>query len=274
MKTKIYGWMFNTQYTPILIYLPYKKRLKLTKLLDIILKVKYCDLRFLFKVSGTLMHYSQINKIIKVLCIKFIKVIYSYIDLNEPIRKQLNNIIFLPLWFRTHFKIWKYYISGFKQFTIDSVINSYNTHLFIATDSTLITYGIYCNGYYISDILPKEIIGLPVHICEAWTVIQALFIFKKLLKNKNIIVYCDNKPTCDIMTKYWCKNLQWEPYLFTRAKYMMDYNCIIDVKHVAGVCNIFADKLSRAQINKFKQNCIKYNRPIKRRLYAPYFKFE
>ena len=74
-QAKIYGWMFDTQYTPLLLYLPFDKRVKINKLLNIIIKVEYCDIKFLFKVTGTLMHYSQINKIIKIICIKFIRII-------------------------------------------------------------------------------------------------------------------------------------------------------------------------------------------------------
>ena len=272
-ESKIYGWIFYTESTPIRISLPYKKRIKIALLLEIFLKVEYCTIAFLFKLTGTLMHYAQVNKVIKVICIKFIRIIYDIIDKNISIKKQVNKLVYIPAWFKSHFKIWKDYTTKHIEFPIDTVLKTYKQELVIATDATLISYGIYCNGYYISELLPIELIGQPIHICEAWAVLQAVNIFSKWCKSKNVVIYCDNEPACDVFTNYWCKNMAWEPYLYQRARYMMEYDCIIDVVHVSGECNKLADTLSRGRMQDFHAICSRFNRKTIKRLHPKPFKF-
>ena len=268
--TKIYGWIFNTN--NMTIRLPFDKLEKIKKILNIFLfKVDYCTTKFLFKVCGLLMHYSQINKIIKIICIKVVKLIYENINTNLSIKRQLNKIILIPTFIKNHFNIFYHFITKTTTFSIESIINEYKPQLLIATDATLISYGIYCNGTYVSSFLPFNMIGQPIHLCECWAVLQAIYLFE--CKNMNVVVYTDNEPTSKVMQNYWCKDLQWEPYLSNRAKFMIKNNCIIDVIYVKGKCNIFADYLSRGKLKSFKDACKKYKKPCVTRLYPkPLFK--
>ena len=102
---KIYGWIFDLQYNNLKIYYPYKKRQKLKHLLDVVINNKYVELRVLFKLSGTIMHYSQVNIILKVMCLKLVGIIYGYIDQHSNIRKQLRKIVLIPKWLQNHLKI-------------------------------------------------------------------------------------------------------------------------------------------------------------------------
>ena len=264
---KIYGWIFDTQYTPILIYLPFKRRVKLRKLLDIMLSVSYGDIAFMFKLCGCIMNYCQINKILKILCIKWIKLIYANIDSDLSIKSQMNKIIHWPSWFINRFKIWYYIIYEYHTFSINNILCEYINPIYIAVDATLISYGIYCNGQYISDILPKFMLGLPIHLCEAYAVLQAIYIFQKIILSHHVIIYCDNEPACKVFQRYWSKNITWEPYLYQRSLFMVQLDCIIDVIHVAGECNVFADALSRGKMGTFKQLCITHKRPYYQRIY-------
>ena len=276
-RTKIYGWMFYTATTPIKIYLPIKKLHKIKQFLKIFIhKVDFCTLKFLFSLTGTLMHYSQINKIIKIICIKLVRKIYESINNNIEIKKQMNKIIYIPKWMKQHMSLFEHFLLKYQEFSINTILNAYKPQIQIATDATLISYGIYCYGYYISSLIPRKLIGQPVHITEAWTVIQALHIFKDICAGKTVLIHCDNEPTVKVLTRYWNKHEQWQPYLQERGLFMIDNKCIIDLKHVPGERNIFADNLSRGRLQTFYQECKQHKRPLISRLFPKtnLFKFK
>ena len=76
------------------------------------------------------------------------------------------------------------------------------------------------------------------------------------------------------MQRYWCKNMDWEPYLYQRARIMMDLDCIVDVIHVSGICNKFADTLSRGLMTQFHNLCTRFDRADIKRIYPQPFKFK
>ena len=84
------------------------------------------------------------------------------------------------------------------------------------------------------------------------------------------MVYCDNKPAVQVFQRYWSTNLEWAPYLIYRSNIMYEEDCIIDVLHIPGKLNIFADALSRGKMATFNNICHIYNKPKIQRIHPTY----
>ena len=146
-------------------------------------------------------------------------------------------------------------------YQIKDVIRVYNKKYLIACDATLNSYGIYCGGYGISELLPQTLNGQPIHLTEAYAILASIYAFRKYIEGHNVIIFTDNKAAQAVFTRYWAKDGKWEPYLFHYVKMQYQYKCIVDVKYIKGECNVFADALSRGQWIKYHEYCRKYNRP-------------
>ena len=91
-----------------------------------------------------------------------------------------------------------------------------------------------------------------IEYLELYAVCVSVFLWTKYIKNKRIILYCDNQSVVTMInnTTARCRNCMHLIRMMTSRS--LNFNCRIFTRWVRGKSNIHADLLSRQKITQFK----------------------
>ena len=177
------------------------------------------------------------------------------IDLSTKV-KQLNHHISLNKEAQLDIEWWIKFLPSWNGIAIiqETFINSDHINLF--TDASGIGIGGFFNGHWFSVSNHQS---HSIAYCELLAIVAAVFVWGSELKNKQIIVFCDNQAVGEIWKSGTCK----DPSIMKLVRIMffelVKHNINLVVQHIPGKLNIYADLLSRLQVQKFKRICPEAN---------------
>ena len=90
---------------------------------------------------------------------------------------------------------------------------------------------------------------------ELLAIVFAVFCWGSQWTNKQILLLTDNEPLCDIWCTGTCKNSSVMFLIRKLFFFTAKHNINLLIRHVEGKNNIYADLLSRLQVEKFKKLC-------------------
>lgn len=98
---------------------------------------------------------------------------------------------------------------------------------------------------------PSHLLSFHITFKELYPIVLALEIWGPHLKNKCITLYSDNFAVVYIINKQSCKDTHIMKLVRRLVLSCMQYNILIQAKHIPGKENILSDLLSRLQVQKF-----------------------
>ena len=132
-----------------------------------------------------------------------------------------------------------------------SIIPQYNWEApdrVISTDACLLSCGGYSDGSYFHADFPEWLLKdkrVKINELEAVTLVVAIKIWCTKIRNKSILMYCDNQTTVDIVNSGRASNEFAQACLREICFITARNNALIRVIHVNGVDNRISDSLSR-----------------------------
>ena len=116
----------------------------------------------------------------------------------------------------------------------------------IFTDASTTGWGAHCQGQDIQgDWLPHQV-SIHINVLELRTILIAIKLFTDIIKNKHILILCDNSAAVSHLqkaggVKSWpLYSLSW--LIFSNASKL---GIILQVRHIPGSLNVIANRLAR-----------------------------
>ena len=114
--------------------------------------------------------------------------------------------------------------------------------------------GVFATKWFYAKWEPKyiEMFDPSIEYLELLGLCTAVYIWTPAIRNKRIILFCDNQSVVSIVnnSSSSCRNCMHLVRLLVRR--CMDFNCRVFAKWVKGSLNVRSDLLSRQKISKFK----------------------
>ena len=211
-------------------------------------------------ICGRIMHWSQLRHPSKALCFNMIYFIYETIRIHN-IKKttwiQLPDYILLDL------KFWLEYAQFIKEVPIESILRPPSSVIYASTDASDFAGGFLCGDIW-STFLFTETHKKNWHINqkEAFVILNMIYNLRDKLTGKKVIVHIDNTTTFHSISKKWSKTYKIMIFVYEICLLMIKYNIFVWVEWISSTANIFADALSRYQIQRFRQATADFNIPI------------
>lgn len=227
------------------IRLPDEKYSALQKLLGDWQGRKKCTKQELLSLIGSLSFAAKVVKPGRI----FLR---RLIDLAASVHK-LSHHISLNLEARHDIQWWLDFLPSWNgiSFFQEKIISSDTLQLF--TDASNLGMGGVFNNRWFSRKWPASFSVFDINFKEIFAIFAAIATWAKLLKNKQILVYCDNLNIVTVWKTGTCKS----PAIMrvTRALFFCcaSHNINLLTEHIAGKVNFSADALSRIQVGKFLQ---------------------
>ena len=149
-------------------------------------------------------------------------------------------------------KWWKKYLQEFDGVNIIPNFDGSRPDEEFSTDSCLTGCGGWANGKYFHAEFPRSVTDNPeAHIneLEALTLVVALEKWIKKFQNRNILIYCDNQPTVDIINTGRARNRYAQAILREVCYITAKNNTVVKVVHRMGSENRICDLLSRVHLD-------------------------
>ena len=132
--------------------------------------------------------------------------------------------------------------------------------LLFSVDSCLTGCRGWSNGEYFHSKFPEWIMNnreIYINKLEALALIVGLKIWRDKIQNKNVLVYCDNQVTVDVINTGRARNKFVQACLREACWITAKVNTIIKVVHLTSEQNRMSDSLSRWHLNKLYQDKFK-----------------
>ena len=161
---------------------------------------------------------------------------YHFIKISKSMRADLQTwLIFL-----LHY-------NGVSFFRLPEFIKS--THINMFSDASKLGFGATYGTQWIQGQWPKGWTKFHITVLEFFPVFVLVSMFAHLVKNANILYYCDNIAVVEIINKQTSRNKKVMEFLRPLILIMMRFNINLKSKHIPGVENILCDKISRFQVS-------------------------
>ena len=152
---------------------------------------------------------------------------------------------------------WIMYMQIFDGVSIIPEVNWEAPDSKFATDTCLTSLGGWSHGSYFRGDFPDWILSnSSVHIneLEIMAIIVGLKIWGEKCRNRNCLIYCDNKVTVDVINSGSAKNHFTQACLREICYLTAKLNAMIKVVHLEGISNRIPDSLSRWNLGKKYQD--------------------
>ena len=137
--------------------------------------------------------------------------------------------------------------NGVSFFRLPELIKS--THINMFSDASKLGFGATYGTQWIQGQWPKGWTKFQITVLEFFPVFVLVSMFAHLVKNANILYYCDNIAVVEIINKQTSRNKKVMEFLRPLILIMMRFNINLKSKHIPGVENILCDKISRFQVS-------------------------
>ena len=148
---------------------------------------------------------------------------------------------------------WRRYMKQFDGITLMPSINWEAPDRVMACDACLEGGGGWCQDTCFFAAFPenlKQDSRVCINELELITIVACIKLWAARIENRNILVFCDNKTTVDVVNAGRAKNTFAQACLRELCWWLAQKNAVVKVIHKPGKLNSTADKLSRAVISK------------------------
>ena len=146
-------------------------------------------------------------------------------------------------------EIWQDFLKSYNGITIlrpPSFVNSETINFY--TDSSHMGFGGTYGTQLIQEYFPESWKNYHISILEIYPIYVLIKMFAQKILNADIVFHCDNEAVVNVLNKQTSK----DPYLLKIIRLIvleqLKYNFTLSSKHIPGVTNILADKISRFQV--------------------------
>ena len=241
--------------------MPTDKINKVIDLIDLVDKYRWITIDVALKLSGWIMHASQLLTPGKS-CVKaLIKFIYikskslrkkQWIYINDRIMKHLN--------------FWKTFVIHCNGIPINHVFERPSCNVTISTDASGYGIGVYFEGRSIAMDIPLELLPFSIHIKEIYAIWVAIKHFASLITTKKVIILCDNEAVVHALSRKWCMDELLMAFVYEICALSVEYKFYFWMEWISTKDNILADSLSRFDWQRF----YKFNHLYSIKLDNPY----
>ena len=160
---------------------------------------------------------------------------------------------YIPLGVKKDLKWWYLFLKDFNGISMIPEIRWLTPDVKISTDSSLVTCGGWSEGHYFHTAFPEFIRNLRnVHIneLECLAIVVALKLWAKKYRSKNLLLYCDNETTVQVVNKGFARN-EFAQKCFREIVWVTAHNDVwVKVVYLPGVRNHWPDYSSRWTMDK------------------------
>ncbi|XP_066914570.1 uncharacterized protein [Clytia hemisphaerica] len=177
------------------------------------------------------------------------------IDLSSSV-VRLNHHIDLTSDVRLDLEMWSEFLDSWNGSSFIPTPISLQAPFEISTDASFLGFGCFFQGLWISEAWPFDV-SLLTHISflEFFAIFASLNTWLKSFSNCRIVVSTDNEPTASVWSSSSSKDKSMM-VLIRKIFFLTARNNIhLSFRHVPGSENVFADLLSRLQVEEFKSVC-------------------
>ena len=237
------GVLFDT--TDMYMYITEERRTELEALLD----------EWLSKTSVTLLDLQQLLGKLSFVCntVRSGRVFVSrIINLIKSVPREASTE--LPESVISDLKWWRAFMRHFDGKSMITDLRWKAPDTVILTDACLVSCGGWSEArkeYWHAKFPVKITDSKDVHIneLESLAVMVGLKVWKKALHNMNILMYCDNQPTCDVINTGKAKNTFAQNILREVCYLMAQINSVVKMAYKPGKTNRIADACSRIDLD-------------------------
>ena len=151
-------------------------------------------------------------------------------------------------------RIWETFLASFngKSFFLDEAWStSYNLQFY--TDAAQSSgYGIIFGKHWAYGTWPEAWKGHNICFLEFFPIVVALSTWCSELKNKRVLFFTDNESVVHVINRQTTKDTKMLALLRTLVLICLRNNILFKARHIQGVKNVLADRLSRLQVGKFQ----------------------
>lgn len=152
-------------------------------------------------------------------------------------------------------QIWLLFLDHFNGksvFLTDPWVTSTALHLYTDASGS-IGFGAVLGSQWFCGIWPAHWAQQNITLLELFPIIAALVTWAHLLKDSRIVMHTDNMALVHILNKHTSKDKKIMKLVRKFVLACLLNNVQVKVEHVPGVKNILADKLSRQQMQSFRE---------------------
>ena len=122
------------------------------------------------------------------------------------------------------------------------------------TDScTTIGFGGYLKDQWFCGMWPKKCVGLHISLLELYPIFLAFQLYGHNFSNKCISIHSDNIAVVHILNSFTSRDSLMMIMVRKLVLFCMLNNIYIKAKHISGVKNVLADRISRFQMDQVWQ---------------------
>ncbi|KAK3094320.1 hypothetical protein FSP39_000299 [Pinctada imbricata] len=154
---------------------------------------------------------------------------------------------------RADIKAWLLFIEYFngKALILSDIWSSSNV-LNLYTDASNLGFGGTFHKHWFYGSWPKEWLDHHITIKELFPIVLALDLYSDMMKNQCIEFFSDNEAVVHIINTQTSKNAMLMKLVRKLVLISMKFNILFKATHIPGVHNVSSDKLSRLQIEEFR----------------------
>jgi hypothetical protein len=228
------------------IRLPVDKLQKLQTLLKSFLKLKKVTLQELQSLIGLL----NFTCMVVVPARAFLRRI---IDLTKGIQKPHHKRR-LTKSAKADLLAWSIFVESFNgKSVLQQHVFACSNSLHMYTDASNIGFGGFIGTQWFVSAWPKSWLELHISVRELYPIVLALELWAKEIQNKHIEFHCDNLAVVYSTNKQTEKDPHLMKLICRLVIQALHFNIFFSTRHIPGLRNVIADKLSRLQMDEFRR---------------------
>ena len=155
---------------------------------------------------------------------------------------------------RADFEAWLLFVQNFngKSLILSDKWDTSET-LALYTDSSNIGFGGYLYNKWFAGVWPAAWLEHHITIKELFPIVLAVDLFRDKFANGNVLFFSDNMAVVHIINAQTSKHQLIMCLVRRFVVLCLKYNIMFRAKHIPGLDNTLADKLSRQQVKEFLQ---------------------
>ena len=144
--------------------------------------------------------------------------------------------------------------NGIVMFVDERVISNHDVQLYTDASGKL-GYGAIFGSEWFAGAWSDWWVGQNIMMLELYPIVVALEVWGPKLQNKRLTLFTDNMALVSVLNKQSSRDKLTMVLIRKLVLICLNNNIVLNSNHVEGICNKYADLLSRLQIEKFRDIC-------------------
>ena len=174
------------------------------------------------------------------------------IDLSTTV-KSLSHFIYINKGAKADIRWWHRFLTrwnGKQFFCVEQLLSS---DLSLATDASSLGIGAVCGSSWFSVQIPSHLHHIHINAFELFAIFAAVVVWGHTWANKRVLFLTDNTCVVQVASAGTCKNEVIMRILRSMFMFTATWNIRLTFRHIPGSSNLYADLLSRLQVQQFRQ---------------------